>query len=89
MRPHTICAATPCAINWLQRTPAPVLVQINRAMDGDSHWLQGIGIDKHNRPVPRSLRRFSPISMYQGLRQSLDKFIPKHPHPPEPARAAA
>jgi len=76
------------AITWLERTVAPILVQINRAMDEDTDWLQGIVIDNHQRPVPRSRRGFSPLAMYDGLRQSLDKFIPRHPHPPEPARAA-
>jgi len=73
------------AMDWLERTVAPVLVQINRSMFGDSDWLQGI-VQKHKeRPVPRSLRGLSPSAMCEGLRQCLHPFTDC----PQPARAAA
>jgi len=72
------------AMDWLERTVAPVLVQINRSMFGDSDWLQGIVRKHQKRPVPRSLRGLAPAAMCEGLRQCLHPFT----NCPQPARAA-
>jgi len=65
------------AMDWLERTVAPILVQVNQAMSGDTQWLQGIARNNRQRPVPRSLRGLKPEAMFEGLRHALDKFM--HP----------
>jgi len=68
------------AMDWLERTVAPVLVQIHRVTSCDTDWLQGIVRKNKDRPIPRSLRGLSPSAMCEGLCQALNKFT-NHPEP--------
>ena len=64
---------TQAVVNWLKRVVAPTLVQVAGHMP-DFEWLEDLVLSERNRPMPRSLRGFSPLNVSNGLREAFAKL---------------